>query len=80
MQERERDEFASIKQRVAESIHGLSKKQEERDNALKKDGRSVAVIKMGVEIQDFFIELDLQFAQMRDTLRRQRKNKKVSLY
>jgi len=76
LKDKNEDEFNSIKIKVAETINLLSKKQEERDEAFNKNGRGIGVIRLGVEIQDAFTEVDLQLGQMKDTLRRQRKNPK----
>ena len=76
-EKKNRDEFNSIKIRVAELINLVSKKQEERDSLFNKEGRGVPVIRLSAEIQDAFMDLQLQLSQMKDTLRRQKKNPKV---
>jgi len=72
-----RDEFTTIKYNVAQTINLVAKKQEERDALFNKEGRGVPVIRLGTEIQDYFMELELQLGQMKDTLRRQKKKDKV---
>ncbi len=72
-----RDEFTTVKYNVAETINLVAKKQEERDALFAKEGRGVPVIRLGTEIQDYFMELELQLGQMKDTLRRQKKKDKV---
>lgn len=78
METKNKDEFNTIKLKLTETINEVSKKQEERDNAFNKNGRSVAVIRLGVEIQDGFTDLNTQLGQMKEALRRQRKNTKVN--
>lgn len=76
LEKMEKDEFNAVKYKLVENINLLTKKQEERDYKFKSEGRSTAVIKLAVDIQDLFMELESQLKQMKDTLRRQRKNPK----
>jgi len=76
LEEMNRDEFTTIKYNVAETINLVAKKQEERDALFNKEGRGVPVIRLATEIQDYFMELELQLGQMKDALRRQKKKDK----
>jgi lipid II:glycine glycyltransferase (peptidoglycan interpeptide bridge formation enzyme) len=73
---KETDEFNRIKLCLAETVNFTSKKQDERDATNEKLGRNAAVIRAGVDIRDKLNEAEEQLGQMKEALRRQRKNPK----
>jgi chromosome segregation ATPase len=73
---KEEDEFNRAKISLMELVNWLSKKQDERDHRLEKVGRTIGIIQAGVEIKDKQEDAEDQLQQMKDALKRQKKNPK----
>jgi chromosome segregation ATPase len=73
---KEEDEFNRGKLSLMDIVNWLSKKQDERDRLQDKGGRTLGVIKAGVEIKDKLEDAEVEIEQMKGALKRQKKNPK----
>jgi chromosome segregation ATPase len=73
---KEEDEFNRAKLCLMDLVNWLSKKQDERDRLFDKGGRTVGVIKAGLDIKDKLEDAQGELQQMRDAIKRQKKNQK----
>lgn len=76
-QQRDDDKFTIIKNSVQERIYAIRKKQQERDEKLRKTGASADTIKINHIIKDQIAEVQKELGQMNEVLRKQKKEKNV---
>ena len=75
---KKKSEFDHIRTRLMEIFHRIRISQDERDSREEKRGRSIEVVKMGVEIKNDLEESDSLLSSIKDILKRQKKKGKLS--
>jgi len=70
------DKFKDIRNIVQEGLHYIRKKQQDKEEKMKKSGPSVDTVRLSGEIKDKIAEVQKQIGQMNDELRKQQKDKK----